>query len=93
MTTSFHGTIFSTIYKKNFWVLKNGDMYGDDDRVKTLINQLGIEDRLILPKFDSNINYMENVNYTKYDKHLPFLREKSLQYLKEALKGSNKKNE
>ena len=33
ITTSFHGTIFSTIYKKNFWTIKNGDMYGTDDRV------------------------------------------------------------
>ena len=42
ITTSYHGTIFSSIYRKNFWVIKNGQMFGDDDRVATLIDQLSI---------------------------------------------------
>lgn len=86
MTTSYHGTIFSTIYKKNFIVIKNGGMYGDDDRVKTLLNQLCMESRLIPYNFDDNFNYMENVDYTNYDNKIKLLREKSLNFLEENVK-------
>ncbi len=84
-TTSFHGTIFSTIYKKNFYVLKNGEMFGNDDRVRTLVSTLGIEDRLIDYNYDSNYDYMENVDYTKYNKLLPEEQKKSERYLKENI--------
>lgn len=85
ITTSFHGTIFSTIYRKKFWVMKNGDMYGEDDRVITLLNQLKMLDRLIEPNFNNDEDYEKDVNYADYDKNLPELREKSLEYLKKAL--------
>lgn len=84
-TTSFHGTIFSTIYNKKFWTLKNGGMYGDDDRVKTLINQLGIQDRLIIPSFKDDIDYLCSIDYKEYNKKLEILKEKSINFLKEAL--------
>lgn len=86
ITTSFHGTIFSTIYGKKFWVIKNGDMYGDDDRVKTLIEQLNITDRLISMEFDETFDYVKKVNYSLYDEKLPLLQEKSESLL---LKGVN----
>lgn len=86
-TTSFHGTIFSTICKKNFWILKNGGMYGDDDRVLTLINQLGISERLIEPLFDNNFDYMQHCSYKKYDINLKKLQSKSLNYLETSLKS------
>lgn len=86
VTTSFHGTIFSTICKKKFWVLKNGGMYGDDDRVITLINQLKIADRLIEPNFDDNFDYFNDVNYSEYDVNLKKLQKQSLNYLINSLK-------
>lgn len=87
VTTSFHGTIFSTICKKKFWILKNGGMYGDDDRVITLINQLKISDRLIEPTFDDNFDYLSDVNYSKYDINLKKLQKQSLDYLIASLKS------
>ncbi len=87
VTTSFHGTIFSTICKKKFWILKNGGMYGDDDRVITLINQLKISDRLIEPTFDDNFDYLSEVNYSKYDVSLKKLQKQSLDYLIVSLKS------
>lgn len=80
-TTSFHGTIFSTIYKKNFFVIKNGEMYGNDDRVLTLIKTLGIENRLIEYNFDDKFDYMKNVNYEKYNINLPKEQEKAKEFL------------
>ena len=90
VTTSFHGTIFSTICKKNFWILKNGGMYGDDDRVKTLIEQLGIENRLIEPVFDNKFNYLIDCNYSEYNRKIGYLRKKSIKYLMDSLKGGLK---
>lgn len=86
ITTSFHGTIFSTIYGKNFWTIKNGNMYNTDDRVITLMNQLSLKDRLIEPTFDDKFDYMKNVSYLEYEKNLKKLRKESISYLEQALK-------
>ena len=85
-TTSYHGTIFSTIYRKKFFCIKNGGMYGDDDRVITLLNQLGIMERLIEYKFNDSYNYLMDVDYIMYDKSLEKLKKKSLEYLDNAMR-------
>lgn len=88
ITTSFHGTIFSTIYRKNFITVKNGSMYGDDDRVITLLNELNMSDRLIPFNFDQNYNYMEKVVYDrKYLDNLEMLKNKSLNYIDKYIIG------
>lgn len=81
ITTSYHGTIFSTIYRKNFITVKNGGMYGDDDRVITLLKQLDMENRLIPYTFEEDFNYLQEVDYTNYDIVLPKLKEKSIKYI------------
>lgn len=87
LTTSFHGTIFSTLYHKNYKVIKNGGMNGDDDRVKTLLMQLGFEDRfLIIDNYDIN-NIFENVDYSKFESKLDLLRKDSLEYLTKILES------
>lgn len=86
ITTSFHGTIFSTIYQKRFITVKNGGMYGDDDRVITLLSQLGIMEQLIPPVFDDTFDYLKEVDYTEYHKNLKKLKKESLDYLKESLR-------
>lgn len=85
ITTSFHGTIFSSIYKKKFWTIKNGDMYGDDDRVLTLVNELHLENRLISMNFNSNFDYMQCVDYSQYYTQLSNLKFFSLHFLSNAL--------
>jgi hypothetical protein len=86
ITTSFHGSIFSTIYRKNFFVIKNGGMYGSDDRVITLLDELKISDRLIEPEFDVNKEYLDDMNYDGFQENLDELKKKSLNYLEKALK-------
>lgn len=85
ITTSFHGSVFSTIYRKKFWILKNGDMFKTDDRVKTMAVNLGIEDRMIIPKFDIEFDYLKNVNYDLYEKNIEELRNSSKEYLNNIL--------
>ncbi|GEB93262.1 polysaccharide pyruvyl transferase family protein [Streptococcus thermophilus] len=82
ITTSFHGTIFSTIYRKNFITVKNGGMYGDDDRVRTLLDELNMNDRLIPFDFKDDYDYMKDVNYGKeYSNSLNELKNKSIDYI------------
>lgn len=87
ITTSFHGSIFSTLYHKKFWVVKNGGMLGDDDRVRTLLSQLNINERLISTEFDDNFDYMQDLDYEEFDALLKERRAFSENYLLEALKG------
>lgn len=84
ITTSFHGTIFSSIFRKKFWIIKNGGMYGEDDRVFTLLNQLEILDRWIEPIFKTDFDYFKKCNYTNYEIKLPLLRAKSENYFKKC---------
>lgn len=91
ITTSFHGTVFSTIYRKKFWVIKNGGMYGNDDRVMTLLSDLAITDRLIELPFDEEFNYMKSVDYSEYEKRLEKLKNKSQTYLKLALENCDER--
>lgn len=91
ITTSFHGTVFSTIYRKKFWVIKNGGMYENDDRVMTLLSDLSINDRLIELPFDKKFNYMNPVNYANYEQSLKSLKNKSQIFLKNALENYNER--
>ncbi len=86
-TTSYHGTIFSTIFKKKFYTIKNGGMYGDDDRVITLLNQINLMDRLIPHEFDNKFNYMSDPNFNDSDKNLIKLKEKSIKFLSDNVRG------
>lgn len=81
ITTSYHGTIFSTIYRKKFITVKNGEMYGDDDRVITLLEQMDMMDRLIPYEFKDDFDYLAEVDYSNYDKKVSQLRKKSMDYI------------
>ncbi len=85
LTTSFHGTIFSSIYRKNFFVIKNHGMYENDDRVQTLVDILALTDRLIPYRFDDNFNYLKEVNYHRYENRLKKMQKISKEYLSEQV--------
>ena len=94
ITTSFHGSIFSTVFNRNFWVIKNGGMYGKDDRVLTLLRTMGLEARFISEVFDKNFDYMVNVDY-KGVEHMSGLNQArafSQKYLLSALESCNETN-
>lgn len=80
-TTSFHGAIFSTQYRKKFWVIKVGGMKAEDDRVYTLLKQLGLLDRFLNPDEVDYENIFSDVNYDVYNKNIKKLREKSMEFL------------
>lgn len=84
-TTSFHGTIFSSLYRKTFWTIKNGGMFGDDDRVLTLMNTLGLEDRLIPIEYDDGFDYLSSPDYSSFEGNLAVPRARSLAFLADAI--------
>lgn len=92
LTTSFHGTIFATIYNKKFFTIKNGDMYGDDDRVITLLSQLKMIDRLIAYDFDKDFDYLKDIDYSDYDNQIKKLKNEAIKYLNESIGGKNEGN-
>lgn len=67
ITTSFHGTIFSIINEKPFYYIDLG--INIDSRVRSLLNDLNLESRIILKDSDfsySSIDYSE-VKYKLHD--------------------------
>ena len=87
VTTSFHGTVFPSIYRRPFWTVKNGGMYGDDDRVRTLLDILGLEDRLVPPELEPGRDYLEMPDFAASQARLAPERERGLDFLRASLDG------
>lgn len=85
ITTSFHGTVFSSIYNKCFWTVKNGGMFGNDDRILTLVDTLRLNDRLIPIEFDNNFNYLKEKDFSDFHSILIKEREKADNFLSTAI--------
>lgn len=84
-TTSFHGTAFSIIYKKNFWFIDSHIHNPDDDRTYTLLEQLHLTDRCIKESEVNNKNCFENPDYTECYKLLKIEQKRSQEWLADAL--------
>ena len=64
LTTSFHGTVFSLLYSKQFNTIKTSDAV--DARAKEILSYLGLENRLIMSG-----NYDDgSISYDDVDKRL-----------------------
>lgn len=79
VTNSFHGTVFSIIYEKEFFSLAHSKRA---DRVMDLLNSLGLMDRLV-----TNVEEINNkpVDYIKAKHFLSIYRHDSLDYIKRIL--------
>lgn len=88
-TNSFHGAIFSSLYRKNFWVLKVGGMCGNDDRVFTLLKKINLLDRFLeLDKFEE-YDILKMPDYSKWDNEIEDIRKSSLEYLDKIMEKDN----
>lgn len=85
-TASFHGVVFAVQYRKNFWVLKNAGMDIDkDDRILSLLYNFKLADRL-LQSCEQSKNISKMVDYKYFESKILIDREKSLDFLKKAIK-------
>jgi len=81
VTTSFHGTAFSIINRKNFYTVKLGNSI--DNRSMDLLSELGMEDRAI----DKEGNYQfSDISYVDPNLKLINLQDLSKSFLLDNLK-------
>jgi hypothetical protein len=84
---SFHGMIFSYIYKKNFWLLDIHENYDDiDTRLAELLELLGVKHRVLTRYNVDKINQDESIEYGE-NKRLKRERNLSKLFLEKAIKG------
>lgn len=82
---SYHGTVFSVIFKKPFYSYSTG---GNSARMEDLVQTLGIEDRYLDTAFD--VNHVDwAIDWKKVDDNWNRERQYSLNYLKEAIEEEN----
>ena len=87
-TDSFHGTVFSILHHKKFFTFSRYAETKKDStnsRLTSLLGLLGIEDRLYTAKEEPKKEIKKEIDYTKVDENLRNIREKSIEYLMDAL--------
>lgn len=85
VTTSFHATVFSVIFNKKFFCVPHKTT---GSRVTNLLNKLDVKDRVYYNLEDfKDIDYKFETNWENVEKKLEQEREKSLNWLKNAIEG------
>ena len=82
MTDSFHGSVFSIIFGKPFYVLFN-ERRGNA-RIETLLSAFGLEDRIIHSAADID-RVAQNYDVMAVKKRLLELQQKSMKFLEKSL--------
>lgn len=94
ITDSYHFTIFSLIFHKQFLSLMPPDYMDAPARIPSLLRQLGIKDRICSLLEDINEVWLEMpIDYKTCDNRLKEEREKSMTFLKKALETPLKNKE
>lgn len=92
-TNSFHGTIFSILFEKDFFCFerKTADHnHSQNSRIESLLKHTGLESRLY--DWDSGVNPCPEIDYPTVKERIQMLKGTSLKYLASAL-GSKKQGD
>ena len=81
LTDSFHGCVFSIIFRKQFLAIGNKDR--GLERFNSLLNLFSIKDRLISSPL-SNYDNITEINYAAIDQKLNGYRLSAMDYLKKS---------
>ena len=84
---SFHGTVFSIIYKKEFFVMLPSKR---PERIISLLNKLGLENRIIYDVENLKEIIKDKIDYKNIEKKLEDERNKSLKYITKVIGGKIK---
>ena len=87
VTDSFHGSVFSLIFQKNFYVFerfRNASKGSTNSRIYSLLSLTGLEDRLITSE-DGIPEDKKEIPYADVEQRIADLRNKSIGILKKAL--------
>ena len=86
-TDSFHGMLFSIIFKKNVFVFsrfKSTDKLSQNSRIEDFVKKVGLSSRYIKEE-RIILDMVEEINYNKIYKHIDEYKKESLEYLKSSL--------
>ena len=85
ITDSFHGTVFSVIFNKDFSTLYNNGR--GMTRMQSLLSLVALQERLIdACDLSFHENQVSPIDYEKVNKLLSYWKQKSLDYLRNSLK-------
>lgn len=90
VTDSFHGTAFSLLLNKEFYVFKREIDYEKIDmfsRIDSILEITNLKNRIV--ELDSDFTVKEKINYSDVNLLLAEFREDSNNYLKESILGEN----
>ncbi|MBU5487102.1 polysaccharide pyruvyl transferase family protein [Clostridium sp. MSJ-8] len=93
LSTSFHGTVFSIIYNKQFFTVRgteNGKI-NNDDRLTTILSRLGLEDRQLSELSKEEDYRPSDIDYSIVNPKLAEARQESVDYLVNALNKASEK--
>lgn len=85
LTDSFHGTVFSILFNKKFVDILPNET---STRITSLLELLNLNDRILHDKLDYE-SLIKEIDYTQVNNILRNEQEKSLNNLKESLRGIN----
>lgn len=80
VTDSFHGTVFSIIFNKPFFVIGNEGR--GLSRFQSLLSMFGLEDRLIT---SDNVNVSSEINWEKVNARRQQLKQESINFINTSL--------
>ena len=84
ITDSFHGTVFSIIFNKPFWVIGNEGR--GLARFQSLLSQFGLEDRMLMPSKLNDLDLNQSIDWEKVNYKRDALKKLSIGFLETALK-------
>lgn len=93
-TDSFHATVFSHIYKKNFFVFNRASFKSMNDRIYSLTSLFDTQERFCDTTEKGNLGYIESLPSIDYNRPFPKfdeMKEKSVNFLKKNLKKAEEK--
>lgn len=80
LTDSFHGTVFSILFNKPFWVYGNSTR--GKSRFTSLLSIFGLEDRYIESKINFSVSKLSSkIDWVSVNKKLDLLKDESLSFL------------
>lgn len=83
LTDSFHGTVFSIIFNKPFWVIGNKER--GMARFDSILSLFNLKNRFIVDYEHINLNINEPIEWSSVNKKRQELKKESIQFLLNAL--------